>query len=276
MSKTAIRVLLHDQTIGYHPILARIGGGAAEGVLLRQLLHWDGVMSNARGHEWDGWFWKVAEEIYDETGMSRSEFETARTNLIKRGLIEYKARGVPNRAHYRVDLDKIEEALENSADFQKQYARKAPKHDQDQDPDASAPDTSETPANWIAENGQTSLPKTDKLDSAKPTNQFAENRQTIHENTSRENQEKNKISDAVFLSLRETLKGLFIISPEFDWEWLKALVHEIDDLELMTQMAHNYRAQMSRAVSVNPTQYAQMVRNAYARKQFLANRGGAP
>lgn len=193
MSKKALQVLLGSQIVGYHPILAKISGGAAEGVLLSQFLYWEQRMVNARGADWDGWFWKVANELYEETGMTRVEFQTARANLIKRGFIEYEARGVPMRAHYRINMDSIAAALESANEFAKRHAHKFLGKGQALQPEANADQPPDVKAQFVqnghvhnghVENEQASLSIMDKLECPKSANQNVQNRQTIHKNTS--------------------------------------------------------------------------------------------
>lgn len=114
MSRAA-HILMKDQPLGYHPALAKAAGGVAEAVLLGQLMYWHGKMEDKHGQEWDGWFYKSAEEIQGETGMNRCEFETARKNLLGRNLIETRKWGIPYTTHYRVDLDAVEAAIDQPA-----------------------------------------------------------------------------------------------------------------------------------------------------------------
>ena len=95
-------VLIPDRPIAYHPELASLGAGVAGGVFLSQALYWTKRTKNK-----DGWFWKTRDEWYEETGMKRSELDTARRKLRNIGVIEEDLRGVPARKYYRIDLDKL-------------------------------------------------------------------------------------------------------------------------------------------------------------------------
>lgn len=143
MSKSTIRALLGDRPIAYHPILARVTGSAAGTILLGQLLYWDGYYATTQGEKWDGWFYKSADALKTETGLTRSEFETARRNLLSAGLVETDLRGVPATTYYRVNLDAIESKLDAAL--------------------------------------QTSLPKHGKLVYRDTAGKFAETRQSIYE-----------------------------------------------------------------------------------------------
>lgn len=76
------------------------------GILLSQLLYWNG-----KGSRKDGWIYKTADEVYRETGLTRSNQETAIKQLIGHGVIQYKLAGVPAKRHFRVDMKRLHEIL---------------------------------------------------------------------------------------------------------------------------------------------------------------------
>lgn len=139
MDKDSVLKLLASP-IAYYAILAKISGGVTAGVFLSQLIYWTG-----RGKQADGWIWKSADEMESETGLTRTEQETARRKLKDRGFIAERLAGVPATLHYRVDLDAIMRAI---AQFDKKP--------------------------------ESSLAKSVKPDSTKVTNLLGENSQTIH------------------------------------------------------------------------------------------------
>lgn len=174
--KSALRAVLGDQPIAYHPVLARIAGSVPAGVLLGQLLYWDGVMSAAKGDSWDGWFYKSGRSIERETALKRYAQESARSELKVRGLIQTKLRGVPATIHYHINFDTIESALD------------ALDAETEETPEKSSLQTVDKldcrpSANKLADSEQTSLPTVDQPVRAPSTNQFADSQQTIHENT---------------------------------------------------------------------------------------------
>jgi hypothetical protein len=105
-SKQAIIELLGDRPIAYHPMLAKALGGVVEAVFASQLLYWTG-----KGKIAGNWIYKTQAEMEEETGLTRSNQETARKTLIKMGILEEARRGVPGRMHYRLDLDKLADLL---------------------------------------------------------------------------------------------------------------------------------------------------------------------
>src|SRR3712207_2309511 len=74
--KHAIETLLTDRPVAYHPIITRVVGSATAGIFLSQLLYW-----TPRTQDPEGWVYKTQEDILEETGLTRSEQETARRVL---------------------------------------------------------------------------------------------------------------------------------------------------------------------------------------------------
>ena len=140
MSEKTDLLKILSSPVAYYAVFAKIGGGVTAGVFLSQLVYWTG-----KGKQADGWVWKSAEDMEDETGLTRNEQETARRNLKARGLIDERLAGVPATLHFRVNLDAIMAAVA-------QFGEKC----------------------------QSGLAKSDKPDSGKAPNLLGENLQTIH------------------------------------------------------------------------------------------------
>lgn len=108
--KTLILALLQDQVLAYRPMLARCFGGVCAGVMLSQLLYWDGKQADP-----DGWIMKPTQELTDETALTPYEIESARGALVKSGAIEYARKGMPARSCYRlrhtIVIDKLQEFM---------------------------------------------------------------------------------------------------------------------------------------------------------------------
>jgi len=141
---------LGDRPVAYHPKLAPVLGGVKETIFVCQFLYW-----NDKGKLPGGWIWKKQAEITEETGLSRYEQETVRRNLKKRGILEEDLRGIPATLHYRLDLDKLTEAI---------YA-------------------AYLPADKIAETPQTEPRESRKQAGDNPANKTAETPQSIPEST---------------------------------------------------------------------------------------------
>jgi DNA-binding transcriptional regulator GbsR (MarR family) len=91
--------------IAYQPYLVLLFGPAT-GIFLYQLLYWDQKGSNK-----SGWIYKTMEEFKKETGLSRSNQETAIKQLVKLNLLEYRLAQVPRKRHFRLRLNILEQVL---------------------------------------------------------------------------------------------------------------------------------------------------------------------
>ncbi len=106
-TRDMILQVLRSRPIAYRRDFAEIGGGALPGLFLSQLFYW-----HDKGYDPDGWIDKTQKEWLKETGLTRSEQETARGKLMKRGLIEEGRNLIGKR--YRPVIDKIVLMLESS------------------------------------------------------------------------------------------------------------------------------------------------------------------
>jgi hypothetical protein len=93
-----------DRPIAFNPAFKKITGSTVAALMLSQAWYW-----SKRTADEDGWFYKTLVEWEEETGLSRSEQETARKHL--KGMMEVKLRGVPAQLYYRVNKPKIYELL---------------------------------------------------------------------------------------------------------------------------------------------------------------------
>jgi hypothetical protein len=153
-------ISLLDRPIAFNPVFARIGGSAASGVMMSQAWYW-----TARTKDADGWFFKSMEEWTTETGLSRSEQETARKNLQARGLMDYEKRGMPARMYYRVNKSAVLDAIK---------ALHQPVCRSPANSTAQANLRRGRAANMFAETSQTSLPESGKQDCRDSANMSAE------------------------------------------------------------------------------------------------------
>jgi len=94
-----------SKPIAYQPYLVLLFGPAT-GLFLYQLLYWDQKGSNKAG-----WVYKTMEDLKKETGLNRSNQETAIKKLIKVGVLEYRLAQVPRKRHFRLKLDELEEII---------------------------------------------------------------------------------------------------------------------------------------------------------------------
>ena len=94
-----------SKPIAYQPYLVLLFGPAT-GIFIYQLLYWDQKGSNKYG-----WIYKTMEEFKKETGLTRSNQETAIKHLIKLNVLEYRLAQVPRKRHFRLRLNILEQVL---------------------------------------------------------------------------------------------------------------------------------------------------------------------
>ena len=99
---------LLKRPIAYNPIVAKAFGSVKLGILWSQIYYWSDKTNDP-----NGWIYKTQNDIFDETGLSRKEQETARKLGKKLGILESEVRGVPPKVNFRVDIDKTIELLED-------------------------------------------------------------------------------------------------------------------------------------------------------------------
>lgn len=88
--------------VAYHRAFAEITGKVSAGLMLSQAWYW-----TPRSDNEDGWFYKTRAEWQEETGMTRTEQETARKRLVSLGLMEETLKGMPGKLHYRVNTSRL-------------------------------------------------------------------------------------------------------------------------------------------------------------------------
>lgn len=101
----AISKYFSTQGVLYQPGLGVIFGVNA-GLILSQLLYWHG-----KGKRKDGWIFKTIAEMQIETGLTRSQQDTAIAELQRHGVVETKLAGVPAKRHFLVRLDVLHSVL---------------------------------------------------------------------------------------------------------------------------------------------------------------------
>lgn len=95
--KTVLR-----RPVAYHRAFAEITGKVSAGLMLSQAWYWTPRTENE-----DGWFYKTRAEWQEETGMTRTEQETARKRLVSLGLMDETLKGMPGKLHYRVNTSRL-------------------------------------------------------------------------------------------------------------------------------------------------------------------------
>lgn len=91
-----------DRPIAFNPAFKKITGSTVAAMMLSQGWYW-----SKRTDDEDGWFYKTGAEWEEETGLTRSEQETARKILRNTGVWEEDLRGVPATMYYRINRQEI-------------------------------------------------------------------------------------------------------------------------------------------------------------------------
>ncbi|MES2464992.1 MAG: DnaA N-terminal domain-containing protein [Armatimonadota bacterium] len=88
------------QVVAFRVDLALAVGSTTAGLLLSQFWFWTNSPTTEKR---DGWFWMTADEISEQTGLSREEQMTARKRLLKLGVLSEDKRGVPMKLWFHVN-----------------------------------------------------------------------------------------------------------------------------------------------------------------------------
>jgi len=95
-----------DRPIAFQRSFKTITGSTVAALFLSQAWYWQKRSTNP-----DGFFYKTGEEWTEETGLSRSEQETARRILKEKKILQEKLKSVPATLHYRIDRDRVFELM---------------------------------------------------------------------------------------------------------------------------------------------------------------------
>lgn len=116
-------------------------------LFLSQVVHWSNV-KDASGEEW---FYKTRDEWEWETGLTRSNQETVRKNLVSRGFLKEELRGVPATLWFSIDREAIADAIDAADHVPHPRLRKQ----------ASRNPVGRPSANWMAGRPPTSIIQTE-------------------------------------------------------------------------------------------------------------------
>lgn len=98
---------IFKRPIAYQPIIAKAFGSVKLAVMWCQIYYWSDKTKDP-----EGWIYKSAEEMFEETGLSRREQETARKDGEGLGVLKSEPRGMPRTVHYKVNQERAVEVIE--------------------------------------------------------------------------------------------------------------------------------------------------------------------
>lgn len=103
-------VMKENRPIAFGLLLARVTDHPKAAIMLSQLAYWTRHGRDVEANH--GWVFKTREQWRHETGLSRDEQETARKRLKALGLIDEWRGGRPAKLWYRLNLDRLSQALQ--------------------------------------------------------------------------------------------------------------------------------------------------------------------
>ncbi len=109
----AVQAILGNEFYKYMPGLALLTKSVKAGVLLSYLLYWQG-----KGHR-KGSIYKSIKDMRLQTGLTRSEQETAIQRCVNLGILNVVVKGIPATRHFIVDTNAITNLLATSSDSHK-------------------------------------------------------------------------------------------------------------------------------------------------------------
>lgn len=106
MNLVALIDTMNERPIAFNKHYVELGCGITGALMLSQLVYW-----TKKTKDQNGWVYKTNIEWTEETGLTRSEQNTARKNLRELGFISEVKKGVPCKVYFRVEYNKLYEAL---------------------------------------------------------------------------------------------------------------------------------------------------------------------
>ena len=113
----AIYGILHDRPVAFSPKLSQVLGSNNAAILIGQLLYWTGKGAH------DPWIFKTIEDMKEETGLSRSEQDTAIRKCKKKGVLKTELRQIPAKRFFLVDFERLIDLIDEWAQNNPQALR---------------------------------------------------------------------------------------------------------------------------------------------------------
>jgi len=90
------------RVVAYYPNLKKVTESTTATILLCQLLYW-----TPKAKDRNGWIYKNADEIEEETGLTYNEQKTARKILVEKKLVEEEFKRLDHTNCYRVNQEEL-------------------------------------------------------------------------------------------------------------------------------------------------------------------------
>ena len=173
--------LMGGRVVAYRALFAHCFGGATAGLLLSQFWYYS-MLESAKSR--DGWFDPSMEVIEDETGLTRTEQETARRKLRDTGVLEEARSGIPARLWFRLNKERT---IDQLRDFIPDYAEKKASRKKQKEVRQERREA----ASLFAENLQTRPQETHKQGCGEPAAKQGQKPRTISKRDSEQNSESD-------------------------------------------------------------------------------------
>jgi len=93
-----------EHPIAYMPIYSKITGSVTAGILLSQIVYWDGKMKHRQ-------FYKTDKDFCNELSMGPSELKNAKKILQKKEIVLITRKGIPAKTHYHLNRNNLTNLL---------------------------------------------------------------------------------------------------------------------------------------------------------------------
>lgn len=103
---------LLDRPIAFHRCFVTLTGSIPAALMLSQAIYW-----SKRTTKGSAWFYKTQKDWEEETGLSRTEQDSARRRLRELGFWFEDRRDVPAKLYFRVDAQKLQSSLQESCNL---------------------------------------------------------------------------------------------------------------------------------------------------------------
>jgi hypothetical protein len=91
---------LPGRPLAYFPAIVPHVGSVNAAIVLCQLIYW-----TPRAKDEEGWIYKTQLELMQETGLSRREQRSARTELKRRGLLEERYERLDHQLYFKINVE---------------------------------------------------------------------------------------------------------------------------------------------------------------------------
>lgn len=102
--------LNEECAIVYREFSAICGTNQAAAIMLSKFVYWSDVVHQVEPKR-NGWFYKTAQHLREELGLTRRGYEKARSFLMEKGLLQYRRSGVHGKMHFCVNFGRLLEMI---------------------------------------------------------------------------------------------------------------------------------------------------------------------